>query len=181
MVFQNPADQLFAASVEEDVAFGPRNLGLPEAEVAARVEQSLAAVDVLELRQPPDPPSQLRPAETRLPGGRAGHAARHPAAGRADRGPRPGRRNADDRSACAAQSPAEDHADRRHPLRRPAARAGRSHLRAGRGDACSRKARPARCLPIRSGPPRPACGFRWSPSCSTSFKSSIRSRSMPSR
>ena len=40
MVFQNPADQLFAASVEEDVAFGPRNLGLSEAEVAARVEQS---------------------------------------------------------------------------------------------------------------------------------------------
>lgn len=51
MVFQNPADQLFAASVEEDVAFGPRNQGLSEAEVAARVEQSLAAVDALALRK----------------------------------------------------------------------------------------------------------------------------------
>lgn len=53
MVFQNPADQLFGASVEEDVAFGPRNLGLPEAEVAARVEQSLAAVGAIELRGRP--------------------------------------------------------------------------------------------------------------------------------
>ena len=49
MVFQNPADQLFAATVEQDVAFGPRNQGLTEAEVAARVEESLAAVDALEL------------------------------------------------------------------------------------------------------------------------------------
>jgi cobalt/nickel transport system ATP-binding protein len=53
MIFQHPADQLFGASVEEDVAFGPRNLGLPKAEVAARVEQSLAAMDVLELRRRP--------------------------------------------------------------------------------------------------------------------------------
>lgn len=53
MVFQNPADQLFGASVEEDVAFGPRNLGLSEAEVAARVEQSLTAVDAMELRGRP--------------------------------------------------------------------------------------------------------------------------------
>jgi len=45
MVFQNPADQLFAATVEQDVAFGPRNLGLPEAEVRQRVEEALAAVD----------------------------------------------------------------------------------------------------------------------------------------
>jgi cobalt/nickel transport system ATP-binding protein len=53
MVFQNPADQLFAASVEEDVAFGPRNQGLSEAEVAVRVEQSLAAIDALALRKRP--------------------------------------------------------------------------------------------------------------------------------
>ena len=53
MVFQNPADQLFAASVEEDVAFGPRNEGLSEAEVAQRVEQSLAAVDALAPRKRP--------------------------------------------------------------------------------------------------------------------------------
>lgn len=53
MVFQNPSDQLFGASVEEDVAFGPRNLGLSDAEVASRVEQSLRAVDAFELRARP--------------------------------------------------------------------------------------------------------------------------------
>jgi cobalt transport protein ATP-binding subunit len=50
IVFQNPVDQLFAATVEEDVAFGPRNLSLSEAEVTARVDQALAAVDASELR-----------------------------------------------------------------------------------------------------------------------------------
>jgi cobalt/nickel transport system ATP-binding protein len=53
MVFQNPADQLFGPSVAQDVAFGPRNLGLSEAEVAARVEESLGAVDALALADRP--------------------------------------------------------------------------------------------------------------------------------
>jgi cobalt/nickel transport system ATP-binding protein len=53
MLLQNPADQLFATSVREDVAFGPRNLGLPEAEVAARVAEALAAVDALPLADRP--------------------------------------------------------------------------------------------------------------------------------
>jgi cobalt/nickel transport system ATP-binding protein len=53
MVFQNPADQLFAATVEQDVAFGPRNLGLAEAEVARRTQRALAAVDALALRDRP--------------------------------------------------------------------------------------------------------------------------------
>ncbi|MDF1666411.1 MAG: ABC transporter ATP-binding protein [Planctomycetota bacterium] len=44
MVFQNPDDQLFCPSVHEDVAFGPRNLKLPESEVLKKVEESLAAV-----------------------------------------------------------------------------------------------------------------------------------------
>jgi cobalt/nickel transport system ATP-binding protein len=44
LVFQNPDDQLFAATVEDDVAFGPRNLGLPEPEVQRRVAEALAAV-----------------------------------------------------------------------------------------------------------------------------------------
>ena len=44
LVFQNPDDQLFCPSLFEDVAFGPRNLGVPEDEVAARVKASLAAV-----------------------------------------------------------------------------------------------------------------------------------------
>ena len=50
LVFQNPNDQLFAATVEEDCAFGPRNLNLPEADVQRRVTESLAAVAALPLR-----------------------------------------------------------------------------------------------------------------------------------
>ena len=53
MVFQNPTDQLFAATVEQDVAFGPANLGLPPAEIAARTDEALAAVDGLEFRDRP--------------------------------------------------------------------------------------------------------------------------------
>ena len=44
IVFQDPDDQLFMPTVGEDVAFGPRNLGLPEAEVAARVTEALEQV-----------------------------------------------------------------------------------------------------------------------------------------
>ncbi|MBM4050315.1 MAG: ATP-binding cassette domain-containing protein [Planctomycetes bacterium] len=50
VVFQNPNDQLFAATVEEDAAFGPRNLGLPEAEVERRVSESLESVSAAHLR-----------------------------------------------------------------------------------------------------------------------------------
>ncbi|MDI6823766.1 MAG: energy-coupling factor transporter ATPase [Bacillota bacterium] len=44
MVFQNPDNQLVATTVEEDVAFGPENLGLPPGEIRARVDEALAAV-----------------------------------------------------------------------------------------------------------------------------------------
>ncbi len=44
IVFQDPDDQLFMPTVGEDVAFGPRNLGLPEPEVAARVARALEQV-----------------------------------------------------------------------------------------------------------------------------------------
>jgi len=44
LVFQNPDDQLFCPTVGDDVAFGPRQLRLPEEQVAARVRESLAAV-----------------------------------------------------------------------------------------------------------------------------------------
>jgi cobalt/nickel transport system ATP-binding protein len=53
MVLQNPADQLFGTSVAEDVAFGPRNLGLPEDELRRRVTEALTAVDALALRDRP--------------------------------------------------------------------------------------------------------------------------------
>jgi cobalt/nickel transport system ATP-binding protein len=44
LVFQDPDDQLFCPTVNEDVAFGPQQLGLPDAEVKARVERALAQV-----------------------------------------------------------------------------------------------------------------------------------------
>jgi cobalt/nickel transport system ATP-binding protein len=53
LVLQDPDDQLFAASVEQDVSFGPMNLGLAEDEVRARVDESLAAMDIVALRDRP--------------------------------------------------------------------------------------------------------------------------------
>lgn len=50
LVFQNPNDQLFAATVEDDVAFGPRNLGLSESEVLQRVSEALESVAAMHLR-----------------------------------------------------------------------------------------------------------------------------------
>lgn len=44
IVFQNPDDQLFAPTVEEDVAFGPLNLGLDEDEIKRRVHEALSKV-----------------------------------------------------------------------------------------------------------------------------------------
>ena len=44
LVFQNPDDQLFCPTVAEDVAFGPQQLGLPEAEINLRVQQALNQV-----------------------------------------------------------------------------------------------------------------------------------------
>lgn len=49
-LFQNPDDQLFAPTIEEDVSFGARNLKLPEQEVASRVNWALEAVDLLEYK-----------------------------------------------------------------------------------------------------------------------------------
>lgn len=48
MVFQNPDNQIVAAVVEEDVAFGPENLGVPSAEIRKRVDDALAAVNMTE-------------------------------------------------------------------------------------------------------------------------------------
>lgn len=53
MVFQNPDNQIVATVVEEDVAFGPENLGVPPAEIAARVEAALAAVGMEAYRHHP--------------------------------------------------------------------------------------------------------------------------------
>ena len=53
MVFQNPDNQLVATVVEEDVAFGPENLGLPSDEIRRRVDESLDRVDLGHLRLRP--------------------------------------------------------------------------------------------------------------------------------
>ncbi|MCX7779962.1 MAG: energy-coupling factor transporter ATPase [Negativicutes bacterium] len=50
MVFQNPDNQIVAAIVEEDVAFGPENLGVPPAEIERRVAEALSAVGMTEYR-----------------------------------------------------------------------------------------------------------------------------------
>ncbi len=51
LVFQNPDDQLFSPTVFEDVAFGPLHMGLPEAEVRARVDAALEAVNMSAYRE----------------------------------------------------------------------------------------------------------------------------------
>ncbi|MEU3448448.1 ATP-binding cassette domain-containing protein [Streptomyces thermolilacinus] len=53
LVVQDPDDQLFAASVGQDVSFGPMNLGLPEDEVRARVRAALEALDIVALEERP--------------------------------------------------------------------------------------------------------------------------------
>ena len=60
MVFQNPDNQLIATVVEEDVAFGPENLGIDSAEIKLRVESALETVGMTEYR---------RHAPSRLSGG----------------------------------------------------------------------------------------------------------------
>ena len=50
MVFQNPDNQIIATMVEEDVGFGPENLGVPTEEIWERVEKALSAVGMLEYR-----------------------------------------------------------------------------------------------------------------------------------
>ncbi len=51
LVFQHPEDQIVATTVDEDVAFGPENLGLPSAEIRARVDQALKSVGLEEHAQ----------------------------------------------------------------------------------------------------------------------------------
>ncbi len=57
MVFQNPDNQLVATIVEEDIAFGPENLGIPPAEIRQRVDEALSAVGMTEFAH--HSPSQL--------------------------------------------------------------------------------------------------------------------------
>jgi cobalt/nickel transport system ATP-binding protein len=63
IIFQNSDDQLFSATVAEDVAFGPLNLGLSPEEVRRRVDEALAAVGRPDLRD--RPPHHLSGGEKR--------------------------------------------------------------------------------------------------------------------
>lgn len=51
MVFQNPDNQIVAAVVEDDIAFGPENLGVPSAEIRQRVSEALRAVGMEHCRK----------------------------------------------------------------------------------------------------------------------------------
>ena len=53
MVFQNPDNQIVSSIVEEDVAFGPENLGISPSEIRKRVEDSLSAVNMGDYRKKP--------------------------------------------------------------------------------------------------------------------------------
>ena len=64
MVFQNPDNQIVGMTVEEDIAFGPENLGLPSREIGRRVEESLNAVGLRSLAE--RPPHTLSGGEKRL-------------------------------------------------------------------------------------------------------------------
>ena len=50
MVFQNPDNQIIGTIVEEDVGFGPENMGVPTKEIWERVEESLKAVNMVKYR-----------------------------------------------------------------------------------------------------------------------------------
>ena len=51
MVFQNPDNQIVATIVEDDVAFGPENLGVPREEIRKRVDEALKLVDMYDYRK----------------------------------------------------------------------------------------------------------------------------------
>lgn len=51
MVFQNPDNQIVASVVEEDVAFGPENMGVPPAEIRQRVDKALKMVGMYDMRE----------------------------------------------------------------------------------------------------------------------------------
>ncbi len=59
MVFQNPDNQLVATIVEEDVAFGPENLGVPPEEIRKRVDEALEIVEMTEYKKTCSPPSSF--------------------------------------------------------------------------------------------------------------------------
>ncbi len=72
LVFQDPDDQLFCPTVQEDVAFGPQQLGLSDAEVAARVVEFTGPGWTGRFWSPGHAPPESRREAPRLSGGCAG-------------------------------------------------------------------------------------------------------------
>ncbi len=69
VVFQNPDNQLVASIVEDDVAFGPENLGVPRKEIGERIDYALKAVGMEEFRK--SSPERLSGGQKHSPCGRA--------------------------------------------------------------------------------------------------------------
>ena len=83
MVFQNPDNQIIGQVVEEDVGFGPENMGVPTKEIWERVEESLKAVGMYEYRKY-SPNKRFRRTEAEsIHCGCPGHASQVHRAGRA--------------------------------------------------------------------------------------------------
>ena len=51
MVFQNPENQIVSAIVEDDVAFGPENMGIPVKEIRTRIDEAMNATSVYDLKE----------------------------------------------------------------------------------------------------------------------------------
>lgn len=64
MIFQNSNDQLFCPAVRDDIAFGPRNLGISKEEVDARVQEAISVTGIEELSE--RPPHHLSGGEKRM-------------------------------------------------------------------------------------------------------------------
>ncbi len=64
LLFQNPDDQLFTARLYDDVAFGPENLGMNQADITILVEDALRELDLWELRD--KPPAHLSQGQKRF-------------------------------------------------------------------------------------------------------------------
>ena len=80
MVFQNPDNQLVTTIVEEDVAFGPENIGVPGNEIRTRVDRALAAVGMEKYAH--SAPNMLSGGQKHSHCGHACHAAQGACAGR---------------------------------------------------------------------------------------------------